>query len=428
MQLLRTNRNFRRIWLGEVVSNFGDWFTVIASAALIGGLTGSGAAVGLLFGIRMLAPFMVSPLAGVLADRYNRKSIMIASDLSRAVVVLGFLFVREPGDVWLLYALTAVQLALSGMFVPARSAILAEIVPAEQLAAANTLSSATYAVMQTVGAGVGGLLSGILGVYETFLIDAASFVFSALVILPVAYRPVTAVSKRTVAHLSRQYADGLRYLRRDPESRYLSLHKAVNALFITGGLNVIMVALAIDRFPIGADAGISIGLIFCATGIGTALGPILARRVTRDRTSALRKGLVVCYLISAVGLVTAAPAVSLGLALAGLVIRGLGGGMMFVFSTQLLMTRVPNAVQGRVFSTEFALRTLAGAIGTVAVSVLLDVGIGTSGVLLIVAASALIPGLLWWRWISVTPEPAPVPAVGARPGPVRAALTPKQAG
>jgi len=407
LDLLRSNANFRRVWFGEVVSNFGDWFNVIASAALLGALTGSGTAVGALFVIRMLAPFVVSPVAGVLADRYNRKHIMIAADLARALVVLGFLLVREPGDAWLLYLLTAIQLGLAGFFVPARSAILPEVVAAREIGVANALSSATFAVMLSLGAGIGGLVSGTLGVYQTFLVDAASFVLSAALLARVAYRPSFLSRDGTSTGLSKRYMEGLRYLRHDRETLFLALHKGVNSLFITGGLNVLMVALAVEYFPLGEGGGISLGLIFCATGVGTALGPIIARRFTRDREGALRKGLVVCYLISAVGLASAAPVLSLTMVLVGLVVRGLGGGMMFVFSTHLLMARVPNSVRGRVFSTEFALRTLFSAVGTMVISVGVDTSLGTPGMLWVVAGGALVPGLLWWRWITAVPSPPP---------------------
>jgi len=106
--LLRRNRRFRLLWLGQVVSLLGDWFNLIASAALVASLTGSGLAIGSLFVVRMLAPFLVSPIAGVFADRYNRKHILIFTDVVRAIIVLGFLLVRSPEHVWLLYTLAAV--------------------------------------------------------------------------------------------------------------------------------------------------------------------------------------------------------------------------------------------------------------------------------------------------------------------------------
>ena len=125
--LLRNNRNFRFLWFGQIASLLGDWFNLVASAALVGLLTQSGLAVGSLFVVRMLAPFLVSPIAGVVADRYNRKHILIAADLVRVAVVLAFLLVRDAGDVWLLYTLTALQFAVSGFFYPARNSILPEL-------------------------------------------------------------------------------------------------------------------------------------------------------------------------------------------------------------------------------------------------------------------------------------------------------------
>src|SRR5215212_9930524 len=98
LALVRRNHNFRNLWYGQIVSLLGDWFDLIASAALIGVLTKSGLAVGSLFVVRMLAPFLVSPLAGVAADRYDRRKILIWTDILRAIVVLGFLLVRSPSQ------------------------------------------------------------------------------------------------------------------------------------------------------------------------------------------------------------------------------------------------------------------------------------------------------------------------------------------
>ncbi len=177
LDLVQGNANFRHLWYGQIVSLFGDWFNLIASAALISTLTKSGLAVGGLFVVRMLAPFFISPLAGVAADRYNRKWLLILADLTRAVVVLGFLLVREPQFTWLLYTLTAVQLAISGFFFPTRNAILPDIVTRQELGAANALSSATWSVMLALGAALGGLVAGELGIYPAFIIDSLTFLY-----------------------------------------------------------------------------------------------------------------------------------------------------------------------------------------------------------------------------------------------------------
>ncbi|MCA9835560.1 MAG: MFS transporter, partial [Trueperaceae bacterium] len=156
VQLIRSNANFRNLWLGQVVSLLGDWFNLIASATLIATLSKSGLAVSSLFVVRMLAPFLVSSIAGVVADRFNRKYILIITDITRAITLLGFLFVRDVGDLWLLYALTAVQFSISGFFTPTRTAILPDLVADNEVGTANAISASTWSVMLSLGAAIGG--------------------------------------------------------------------------------------------------------------------------------------------------------------------------------------------------------------------------------------------------------------------------------
>ena len=178
-ELVLRNANFRYLWLGQIISLLGDWFNLVASAALVATLTESGLAVGTLFMVRMLAPFLVSPVAGVVADRYNRKWILILADLGRIFTALGFLMVDEPNEVWLLYLFSVLQLGISGFFYPARSAILPDIVPQHAVGTANALTSTTWSVMLAFGAALGGLVAGTWGLKPAFLIDALTFVLSA---------------------------------------------------------------------------------------------------------------------------------------------------------------------------------------------------------------------------------------------------------
>ena len=184
-ELILQNANFRWLWGGQVVSLLGDWFNLIASAILIAELTDSGLALGILFTIRMLAPFAVAPIAGIFADRYNRKHLLIITDLVRAVVVLGFLFVRDANDIWLLYALTTLLFGVSGFFSPARSAILPDITSPQELGTANTLGAATWSVMLAVGAAIGGLTTGLFGSQTAFIIDGFTFAISAGLLLKI---------------------------------------------------------------------------------------------------------------------------------------------------------------------------------------------------------------------------------------------------
>jgi len=401
--LVRDNEQFRLLWIGQVISLLGDWFDLIASAALIAQLSESGAAVGGLFVVRMLAPFLISPIAGVAADRYNRKWLLIATDIMRGVVVLGFLFVRSADQIWLIYVITAIQMGLSAFFFPARSAILADITKPNELGTANALSGTTWSVMLSFGAALGGLSSGVLGIYPSFVIDAATFFLSALFISRMVYQPSPALqqAEKTVSAALRQYADGLKYLRRHIDTLVIALHKAANALFVRGVFQVLQVTIAEQIFRIGEGGGISLGLMYAAVGVGTGIGPIAARHFTGDRDRPLRIAIALSYLVSILGLLLVSTLSSLPMVLLGSLLTGIGSGIGWVFSTQLLLELTPGQVQGRVFSTEFMMFTLMTAIASGAGGALLDGGSSVSELLLGMAGLTLLPAAFWAVWTSV---------------------------
>jgi MFS family permease len=410
-ELLRTNPNYSKLWLGEVISLFGDWFNLIASASLISHLTQSGTAVGSLFVIRMLAPFLISPLAGVAADRYNRKHLLIIADIARFVVVLGFLLVRSPTQVWLLYTLTAIQLAISGVFAPARNAILPDIVSRWELGAANALSSTTWSVMLALGAAIGGLVAGQWGIYPAFIIDAITFLLSAVILYGIRYTHIPAMDEasKTISTGFKQYLAGLNYLKEHRDIFFIALNKGALALTMSGVFQVIQVTLAEQVFVIGEGGGTSLGIMYAVTGVGTGLGPILARRFTGDHDRSLRRALSFSYFISIVGLLFIARLTNFEIVLFGTFLRAIGSGINWVFSTQLLLQLLPDRVRGRVFSTEFAIFTLFNAIGTGVGGWLMDAsGIGLVSTMFWLAGLTLIPTLLWMIWVSVgTPDTIP---------------------
>ena len=417
LSLVRSNPHFRNLWFGQIISLLGDWFNLIASAALISQLTGSGLAIGGLFVVRMLAPFLISPLAGVVADRYNRKHILIASDLLRAVVVLAMLLVRSPGDVWLLYVLTAIQLALGGIFFPTRNAILPDIVKKSELGTANTLSSVTWSVMLALGAALGGLVAGGWGLRPAFVIDSLTFLISALFLRRILYirPPSTPKVGQAPGSALRELVEGLKYLGNTPAVLVVALHKAAFHLLSSGAYQVVQVRLAEQVFVLGKGGGISLGLLYAAAGIGTGLGPVLARRITQDRPRPLGIAIAVGYALGAAGLLMSAPLASFALVLFGNGLRSFGGGINWVFSTQLLYQLSPDRMRGRVFSTEFALFTLASAIGAAGGGWALDgAGIDLGLLLGLLGLGALLPGILWafwlWRHPNVSLENASRPA------------------
>ena len=399
-QLIKRNRAFRHLWAGQIISLTGDWFNLIASATLIASLTQSGAAVGGLFVVRMLAPFLVSPISGVIADRYNRKRIVVTADILRCFVVLAFVLVREPQQVWLIYVLTTVQSAAQGFFFPAWNSMLPDITQPQELGLANALSSATWSVMLAFGAALGGLVSGVAGVYPAFVVDAATFLVSALVIGRMPYQSLLAPSadKSVMAGL-RQYVDGLTYLRRHIDTFSIAVQKGMLGLLITGFYQVIQVRIAEQYFPIGEGGSISLGLIYVMSGIGSGIGPILGRNWARDRDRQLRLMILLGYVCAIGGFLISATLASFPVILLGALLRGIGGGLIWVLSTQLLMQIVPNDVRGRIFSTEFALMTLFAAFASGFTGALIDTSLGISGILVLGSALTLVPAAIWCWWI-----------------------------
>jgi MFS family permease len=410
VELVSGNRSYRFLWLGQVFSLAGDWFNVIATATLIQQLTGSSAHVGWLFAIRMLAPFLVSPFAGVVADRFDRRKVLIVSDILRAAVVLGFLVVDEPDEVWLLYALTFVQLALSGFFFPAYRALLPQVAAKHELGTAIALGSATWSTMLAAGAVTGGLVAGMFGVYPAFVIDALTFVVSVgfLCLVRPAARESAPVGGGLRASIQ-QYLDGWRYLRRHVDIALVALQKAANTLLVAGAFQVVQVALTEQVFVIGEGGSTSLGIMWSTVGIGTGIGPILVRRYTGDDPRRLRVALAISYFVTGTGLVLVAFAGSFPVALVGALLRGVGAGVNWVFSTQLLLTLVPDRVRGRVFSTEFAVLTLCSSAGSAVAGQALEVSsLGIQGTLLCMAGLVVVPGVLWSIWTARHPLGLPV--------------------
>ena len=397
--LARDNANFRYLWLGQISSLLGDWFNLIASAALIAQLTESGLAVGMLFVVRMLAPVLVSPLAGVAADRYNRKHILIAADMGRFFTAAAFLLVRSPEQVWLVYLLSFLQLGIGGFFFPARSALLPDIVRLDQVGAANALTSATWSVMLAIGAALGGLVSGTWGIYPSFVIDALSFIVSALFLSRVRLQVQCRLEgDRTLQIVIHQYVQGLRYLKQHREIAVTALHKAALVFCFGAPLEVAHVAISRDVFSIGEEGTLGLGIMYAAVGIGTGLGPIAVRCITGDRLDALRWSIALGYALAVAGLLLVAALVSFEWVLLGILIRSFGSGIIWVFSTQILLRLVLPEVRGRIFSTEIAFSMLMSAVGASVGGYYIE-WFGIAGTVYMTAFLTLLPCALWVAWL-----------------------------
>ncbi|NOZ06470.1 MAG: MFS transporter, partial [Chloroflexi bacterium] len=161
--LIRHNTEFRKLWMGQVVSNLGDWFNNVAVLGLVWALTGSGMAASLVILANTVPAVLIGPLAGVVLDRFDRRKAMIVADLIRAVLALGFLLVHRPDQVWLTYLFGAALVSVSAFFQPAMSAAIPRLTTDKEILAANGLSSSTWGMMLAIGAALGGVVTGLLG-------------------------------------------------------------------------------------------------------------------------------------------------------------------------------------------------------------------------------------------------------------------------
>ncbi len=397
LALLRNNRPFRRLWYGQLVSQLGDWFNSIALFTLLLRLTGSGQAVSALLVAELLPALLIGPWAGVLVDRFSRKYVMIAADIGRALLVLMFLLVRDAGDIWIVYVATILKVALTTFFEPARSAMVPLVTSREELVAANGISGVTWSAMLALGAALGGLVTGTLGTDTAFLIDAGSYLLSAVFIVAIPFREAKRVTVEE-SNGAREFIEGFGFMfsRRD-----VLLYACTKAIWsMGGGILLLLTLFGREIFPLGVDGALSIGLLYAARGVGAGIGPLVVQRLGGSSISFLRRALGPAILMTGIGYVLLSGAPNLALAALAVGFAHLGGSVQWVFSSALLQMSVPNRLQGRIFAIEIALWTLTTAISSSIAGVMADSGWPTRTLALIFAAVFVpaglgLAGLLW---------------------------------
>lgn len=427
LDLLRGNPSFRHIFIGQVISQTGDWFNSVALFTLLLSLTGSGEAVGYILILKLLPTFFVGPLAGVVADRYDRKKTMIATDLLRGFVVLGFLLVSRADQVWIVYTLTALEVAVAAFFEPARSAAIPSIVSRRELISANALSGASWSITLAVGASLGGVVTGAFGRSTAFVINALSFFVSAAFIMLARFpsRPEGARKSSNISIASAlgvtDMVEGARYLKSN--LRVFALLMVKSAWGFGGGVLLLLTVFGKQIFPIGLDGSTSIGLLYAARGFGAMIGPMVARRLTGTSTRTMISAITASFFISALFYILLAQASHFWVVLLFVTGAHTGGSINWVYSSALIQMSVPDRFLGRVFAIEMAMVTLTMAASTYLTGWGLDyAGLGPRAMAAILGLSFLVPGfvyvlILGWLGREEAAEPDPSsPSVQVEPG------------
>jgi MFS family permease len=353
--LLRRNRNYRYTWIGQVVSETGDYFNNIAVFALVMEKSGSGLVVSGVMLSRAIPAVIAGPVAGVVLDRFDRKKIMIASDLIRAVTALAFLFTIHEPRPWLLYGLSGLLMFASPFFTSGRAAILPVITEPDELHAANSLTQTTQWATLTAGTLLAGFSAAKFGYASAFLINSFSFLFSAAAIARIAVPSGFRAARRVEIPVRpwHEYREGLAYMRSIPLLMGIAMISAGWAL--GGGAAQILFALFGEQvFHRGASG---IGSIWGVAGIGLLAGGAIGHWVGKHLDfQGYKRAVTISYLLHGAAYMLFSQLESFSAALVAMLFSRVGMAVTSVLNYSQLLRHTPDEFRGRVFASLESLR------------------------------------------------------------------------
>ena len=403
-QLLRRNRNFRRLWLAQIVSEIGDWFYTLAIYSLLLQLTGRASSVALALVLQVLPQTFIGPAAGVINDRVRRKRVMITADVARMAIVFAMLLVRSRSTVWIVYPLLLLETLMAAFFEPARTSVIPNITAPEDVLLANTLSSATWSVNLLVGASVGGLVAALLGRDAVFVLNALSFLASALLIRGMKFEEPHAQSAAPLrARDAMDFSpvlEGMRYVRKD--RRLLAAVFAKAGELMIGPSWVLFTLMGHQYFRVhlsGIDPQredmLGMSLLLGARGIGAVFGPLFSARWAGQSDRRLQLGVLLGYLTIGAGYFGLGISPNVWVACLFIALAHSGGSTVWVFSTTLLQLNTEDRFRGRVFSADLGFAMLTVAVGAYVCGVFLDHGFSARMVASGTGIIMVLPAMLW---------------------------------
>ncbi|MDT4967874.1 MAG: hypothetical protein QOJ64_2611 [Acidobacteriota bacterium] len=426
-QLLSTNPDFRRLWIGQVISEIGDWLNNIAVLALTIELAGAGhegQAVAFYAIARHLPLFLFGPLAGVVADRVDRRRVMIVADIARALLALGFLLANMTGRLSMIYIAGASLFAVSSFFNSAKRASIPNVVShTAALLSANSISASTTAATIAIGSALGGLFSTFIGRNAVFVLNAITFLISAEMIRRVRLVRRTQSEKESAGRVPsvlnelvdaestvakprlhsafwKDFREGLRYVRERSVLRVIFVVGAgwglgngvARALYSIFGAQLgIAAAGAVVERP--TDFGISV--LFIAMGIGGIMGAPIARRFNSAKSESLGSRMGRSMIFDGCGLTLFSLMPTLWTAAAVLVARELNFAIWWTAQQTIIMIGTEDAFRGRTFASYETVTTLMMVGSMLAAGAAAD-RFGIRPVAATGGAVIILSGVLWF--------------------------------
>jgi MFS family permease len=351
-----------------------------------------------------LPQFFIAPAAGVINDRLSRRRVMLFADWCRAGIVLCMLLARTPNMVWFLYVLLLLETVMWALFEPGRSAVVPVITGSKELLVANALSSTTWSFNFMVGFAVGGIVAALFGRSTVFVVNALSFVVSALLIRRMRFEEphlaqLPPAQARDLANFT-PVAEGVRYVAQDRRRLATMLVKCGLGFM---GANWVLLPIFGERiYPIrvaGLDARsagmLGMSLLMGCRGIGALLGPLCGGYWAGRSEPRLRRGILIGFLLGATGYLLLGASRAAWQACAAVAVAHAGGSIIWVFSTTLLQKQTDDRFRGRVFSAEFAFSMLTMSVVNYLAGVLADEGVAVKMLAFLTGGIVLIPAAAW---------------------------------
>ncbi|MEU7651532.1 MFS transporter [Micromonospora taraxaci] len=367
LSVLTGNRSFRNLFLAELVVFGADWFVMVPLLVLLPHLTGSGVWGALVLAVDTGIVALLLPYTGTIADRFDRRKIMIAANVAALAGVLLLLGVRGAGTAWLALVAIGVVAVAKAFYSPAAQAALPNVLEPHELAAGNAVAGSAWGTMTVVGASLGGVLSTVAGPYACFWVAAVGLAMAAGLATRIR-RPLQAPrdSSRPAQRTWAAVREALGYIGHRP--RVLALVTVKSAVGLGNGVLTVFPLLAgvYGVGPLGA------GLLFAVRGAGALVGPILMRRVL-TRRAWLLPGLALSMSFYGLSYLGASVVRWFPLVLLLVFVAHFAGGSNWVISNFALQGEVPDHLRGRVFATDMMLATLAISVSQLAVAMVVDV-------------------------------------------------------
>jgi MFS family permease len=369
LSLLRHNPAFTRLYVAQLASFAGDWFATVALLGMALEMTGSSALASLVLALQTGGFAAAAPLAGMVADRLDRRRLMVAADLARIPVALAFLLATGPETLWIAFVAVLLLAVGAAFFEPTSSAALPNLVHADELPAANVLIGSAWGTMLAIGAALGGLVAVTLGREAAFVINAASFAVSAWLIVGIR-RPLQL--PREPGHAPRpRITDAIKTAVSFARERRTVATFLVTKTSFGIGTGIVALLAVFGRNVFGAG-DVGIGILFAARGLGALIGPFAARSLMGTDDRGLIRGIGWSFLVLVVGYALFPLAPGIWLAAPLVFAAHCGGGAQWTFSTLGLQRATPDEIRGRIFSVDYALVTLMIAMSTLLAGFLAD--------------------------------------------------------